>query len=187
MALLQVAIRREVAVNPTLVFVPWLWLFSVFWDSSGVSEALLGHSPGLQDCFCDCGKRVKSRHRLSSWLTLMEHDVRSVSSFFHSHFDFYRVFTLFPPPRYQCSIPSLKESGKCNRFLSTSRILLIMGYNTGPLHLVLIDEALDNSYNLAYVVCTVSLQICKLRRGFRMIIWVCLIFIITPFPQFESV
>lgn len=51
----------------------------------------------------------------------------------------------------------------------TPHSLLIMGYNTGPLHLVLVDEALGN-LKLNTCNSTVSLQMYTLHRGFRVII-----------------
>lgn len=51
----------------------------------------------------------------------------------------------------------------------TPHSLLIMGYSTGPLHLVLVDEALGN-LKLNTCNSTVSLQMYTLHRGFRVII-----------------
>ena len=84
--------------------VRWLWpppcfssltdFFQCLWNSSVVSQALLGHSQGLQVSFYDYGEGVTSRLQFHQdplhevWL--------SASSSSHSHFDFTASFDCFP-------------------------------------------------------------------------------------------
>ena len=96
-----------VAVTPPACFPSLTDFFPCLWNSSVVSQALLGHSQGPQASFYDYGKGVRSRLQFHQdslnevWL--------SACSPFHSHFYFTASFDCFP--WIQCSTCSWGEIG----------------------------------------------------------------------------